>query len=291
VLFRSVGETPVWRDGLDLLGQLFGVQTAVIPHYDNAEGGNHDTRFCYLGERRLEKLEGDLPDDALVLGVDEHTAITFDLDGRRASISGLGGVTVRHRGVSATYPTGATIEVDALFTPPRAEAASASGVRADAVAAASGTASLSGAHRSDGGEHASGSPLLMESNRLEREFRARLAGGDPGGAVTAILDLDETLREWSRDSTQSDEPDRVRAVLQSLIVRLGEAAAKGVGDPKEPVAPFVDLLLELRKRARAAKDWGSADFIRDGLIAAQVEVRDNPDGTTWELTGESAQTG
>ena len=30
-----------------------GLPAVVVPHYDNAEGGHHDTRFCYLGERRL----------------------------------------------------------------------------------------------------------------------------------------------------------------------------------------------------------------------------------------------
>src|SRR6266571_3494942 len=37
-----------------VVGTALGV---VIPHYDNAEGGTHDTRFCYLGERRLAALE------------------------------------------------------------------------------------------------------------------------------------------------------------------------------------------------------------------------------------------
>ena len=37
--------------------RLAAAGVAVIPHYDNAEGGNHDTRFCYLGERRLDSLE------------------------------------------------------------------------------------------------------------------------------------------------------------------------------------------------------------------------------------------
>ena len=47
--------------GLDLLGAATGLRAAVVPHYDNAEGGNHDTRFCYLGERRLRVLEALLP--------------------------------------------------------------------------------------------------------------------------------------------------------------------------------------------------------------------------------------
>jgi hypothetical protein len=57
----KVGRDPHWLDGLDVLSEI-GLHVAVIPHYDNAEGGNHDTRFCYLGERRLAMLEPSLPD-------------------------------------------------------------------------------------------------------------------------------------------------------------------------------------------------------------------------------------
>lgn len=53
------GEEPYWLDGLNLLGDL-GIPAVVIPHYNNAEGGHHDTRFCYLGERRLVALEAEL---------------------------------------------------------------------------------------------------------------------------------------------------------------------------------------------------------------------------------------
>src|SRR5216683_2901823 len=70
----KVGDDPSWAEGLDLLSD-FGLRVAVIPHYDNAEGGTHDTRYCYLGERRLTVLERELPEDAAVLGVDEHTAL------------------------------------------------------------------------------------------------------------------------------------------------------------------------------------------------------------------------
>src|SRR5450756_936149 len=66
---RQVGEEPRWVDGLDLLGRLTGITAAVVPHYDNAEGATHDTRFCYLGERRLTRLEADLPAECGVLGL------------------------------------------------------------------------------------------------------------------------------------------------------------------------------------------------------------------------------
>jgi len=73
----------------------------VIPHYNNAEGGTHDTRYCYMGERRLRMLEELLPDGVDVLGVDEHTAAIFDIDAATVTIRGRGGLTWRRKGVAA----------------------------------------------------------------------------------------------------------------------------------------------------------------------------------------------
>src|ERR1700722_1120822 len=101
----KVGEPPHWVDGLDLLSPL-GLKVAVIPHYNNKEGGTYDTRYCYLGERRLALLERDLPADAAVLGVDEHTAAVFDLRARTVEVAGRGTVTVRRRGVSTVLAAG-----------------------------------------------------------------------------------------------------------------------------------------------------------------------------------------
>ncbi|HVL26786.1 MAG TPA: hypothetical protein VM390_01465, partial [Acidimicrobiales bacterium] len=109
----KVGEAPRWLAGLDLLAPL-GLAAAVVPHFNNAEGGNHDTRYCYMGERRLRALEGQLPGGAFVLGVDEHTACVFDLAAGTATVSGLGGVTVRSRGRSTFVEAGRTVGTGCL---------------------------------------------------------------------------------------------------------------------------------------------------------------------------------
>ena len=109
----KVGEEPAGFDGLDLLDRL-GLPVALIPHYDNAEGGTHDTRFSYLGEERLARLESELPDGVFVLGVDEHTALCLDLDAGQASVAGHGGVTVRARGRSVRLESGETFSLDQL---------------------------------------------------------------------------------------------------------------------------------------------------------------------------------
>src|SRR5580704_1448071 len=109
----KVGEEPRWLDGLDLLS-VTGLRAAVVPHYNNAEGGTHDTRYCYMGERRLRMLEELLPEGVDILGVDEHTAAIFDIDAGTVSIRGRGGLTWRRQGVSQRFENGTTMPVSAL---------------------------------------------------------------------------------------------------------------------------------------------------------------------------------
>ena len=40
------GADPYWEPGLGLFERLTGIPAAIVPHYDNAEGGTHDTRLC-----------------------------------------------------------------------------------------------------------------------------------------------------------------------------------------------------------------------------------------------------
>lgn len=109
----KVGEEPTWREGLDVLG-LFGLRCAVIPHYDNAEGGNHDTRFCYLGATRLTTLENLLPTGAAIFGVDEHTAAIFSLDSDTVTIEGRGHAYWRVNGVERQLANGSTTALSEL---------------------------------------------------------------------------------------------------------------------------------------------------------------------------------
>lgn len=43
----------------------------------------------------------------------------------------------------------------------------------------------------------------------------------------------------------------------------------------------MQLVLELRQKARETKDWAMADKIRDALAAANITVKDGKDGTSW----------
>jgi cyanophycinase-like exopeptidase len=271
----KVGADPTWLPGLDLLTPL-GLPVAVIPHYDNAEGGTHDTRFCYLGEARLQVLEQQLPVGHFVLGIDSHTALVLDLVAGTATVEGVGGVTIRVEGHSRALPSGTTLAIDAI---PRIAAAVGEGAT-DAVSEPSSMGAEAAPAPPAG--PSTGSPLDAEVRDLEARFRAQLATGATGEAVGTILALDELLLAWSRDTEGTGELDRARATYRSCIVRLGEhAGAADRATSAERLAPLVDLLVDLRDRARADRDWRRADWIRDALVDAGIEIHDGADSTTW----------
>ena len=259
----KAGVTPAWEPGLNLVEQATGLPAVVIPHYDNAEGGHHDTRYCYLGERRLSALERDLPDESFVLGVDEHTAVELDLAAGTATVVGNGRLTVRRHGRSVVYPSGSVLDLDDLAKgtggAPARPAGPAEGSREPAPAA--DTASL----------------------RADTAFDAALAARDVDGCVAAILDLEQALLAWSADTLTSDEGDHARASLRRMVLRLGELASVGARDPADVVGPYVQALLDLRARARSAGDYAGSDWIRDRLGEAGVDVRDTPSGAEWQL--------
>jgi hypothetical protein len=222
-----------------------------------------------------------------VLGIDEHTVLVVDLESRTATVSGRGSLTIRRRGASRVVPAGERLELSVLLAGARGAASSpaargrkpADEPAADEPAAAPQSADAAAPRKS---------PLLAETARLEHAFEAAIAGRKAADAAEAILTLDRTIAEWSADTLQTDDPDRARAILYSMVQRLGEAAAGGLRDPRELLAPLVESLITLRGELRAAKAFELADRVRDRLIAARIELRDTPAGTVWDLRGEPA---
>jgi cyanophycinase-like exopeptidase len=268
------GVDPYWVDGLDLLTDI-GLPVVVIPHYDNKEGGNHDTSKCYLGERRLLLLEPELDDDVFILGVDEHTGVIIDLDAQTAEVVGKGGITLRKDAVSTRIESGETVPFSTLQRGP-VTSGSGPAVTPTPQSGASGPSpELAGANIPS---------LAGDASRLEAEFDAALADRNADGAVAAILSLDAAMVEWARDTLQGDEMSRARASLRSMIVRLGAAASGGVRDPRVVLGPVVEAALAARITARDAKAYAVSDAIRDNLTAAGIEVRDTADGAEWVLT-------
>ncbi|MFI6925663.1 hypothetical protein ACIBIZ_37370 [Nonomuraea spiralis] len=257
----KVGAEPHWREGVDLLEAL-GLRAVLIPHYDNAEGGTHDTRYCYLGERRLARMERELPPDTAVLGLDEHTALIVDLESEEVRVAGRGGLTVRRPGSVTVLPAGTRTSLAAVrdlaeggtpgAVPPPPDVA---GPPEDAV-------------------------TLEETIRsCEELFKAAVAGPDLVAAAQLVLDLEAEIVKWAADTEEdSGGVDQARELMRLLIARLGEAAATA------PLRPLVGPLLDLRAELRGSGRYETADALRAAMARGGVLVEDTPDGPRWSLT-------
>jgi hypothetical protein len=276
----KVGSDPYWHDGLALLREL-GVNASVIPHYDNAEGGSHDTRFCYLGERRLRILESKMSSDEFVIGVDEHTGLVINLDGERAEVVGNATVTLRKGDRQVVYATGDSFALDVLRSPEFASGSGGSATKKTASDTPSARGTVTAAATSS--TPAASTSLVGSMESCRAAFDLAIERGDADGAIEAVLTLESSIRAWSADTLQSDERDRAVATLRSMISRLGEIATTGLQDPRSVVAPYVDGMLTIRKIVRAEKRFDLSDVVRDQLLAAGVEVRDTKDGVEWVL--------
>ena len=92
-----------------------------------------------------------------------------------------------------------------------------------------------------------------------------LSDGDPGAA-----DLYATVAEMT-------------SILGINPADAPWATATGGDDLTPVVDRLVSTLLEQRSEARAAKDWGRADAIRDTLTEAGLSITDTPEGARWSL--------
>ena len=276
----KVGQDVERLDGLDILSSI-GINAAVIPHYDNAEGGNHDTRFCYLGEKRLELFETMLDNDTYVLGVDEHTGLIIDMDTQEATVVGNGGVTLRVKSQSFVYPTGSVLPLSLLQDPFQLLDPGASTTSTSAVRASSTETQIR-----DAQTNSVSSSLEQSLQHTSQEFEQAMKDRNAEGAVRAVLALEQAMVDWKADTLQGDVSDRCRATLRSMMSQLGDAAVSGVRDPREVVSPYIEAMLAVRAIVRAEKRFDLSDIIRDAFASLNIEVRDTPQGAEWSLPTE-----
>jgi len=128
---------------------------------------------------------------------------------------------------------------------------------------------------------------------------ATLADGEPPDAVAAAtrafadaMDDDfgtpKAIAAWSPlvsgAAAIAEAGPRAAAhakrALEGMMRTLGLRVAREVRASAEAEKPLLDLVLELRKGARATKQFAVSDRIRDALTAMKYELRDRPDGGT-----------
>lgn len=110
----KVGEDLHWQQGLNFFAP-FGLDLALVPHWNNQEGGPElDTSCCFMGRARFAELQSLLPHQTVAVGIDEHTALILDLVNGVGHVQGAGSVTVMRGGEQTIVASGAAFHLARL---------------------------------------------------------------------------------------------------------------------------------------------------------------------------------
>jgi len=249
----KVGSDVHWIDGLDILGHN-GLNVAVVPHWNNNSGGDHDTNYCFMGAPRWQILREMLPDDAAILGLDEHTACILRIDDNLAEVRGNGQVTVINSDSEHVFESGDSFSLDLLRTADRPDSQPTS--------------------PPDGNTPTWENLRTQHEALLHEKYPSLSSVTDYTYDVLALLTAAREASDWQ---TMRQAEDALRNVVVDTLASLDLAPV----DEDTIVKPFIDLLLAIRKELRDDRQWGHADAIRDRLIGLGIEVQDTPQGAIW----------
>jgi cysteinyl-tRNA synthetase len=147
-------------------------------------------------------------------------------------------------------------------------------------------------------EPAAAGALATEVAGLRRRFLEHMDDDfNTGGAVGVLYELLGALNRFADQQHLEDPQRRAPAALaewRGAVLTLRELAwLLGLFQEAPPrksaqadggiVAGLMQLLLDLRKEARQAKNFALADQIRQRLAALGVMLEDRAGGTTWRL--------
>ncbi len=264
----KVGQAPHWAEGLNILG-AFGLEWAVVPHWNNAEGGNHDTRYCFMGKSRLKHLEAQLPETVTILGLDEHTVLIIDLADQTASIKGMGNVTLRKNGRERVFEKGDHIPLSLL----RDETDAHPYVTAEVTTEQANTPAP------DDEQDRVWQPVEDLAERIQTDLEHNRVEQ----ATHGVLELERHIQDVLEQLQERNGEGAAREMLRNMIALLGARLAERPRSKEACLEPLVTALLELRGRFRSDKAYEAADAIRDCLQQAGIRLEDTPEGMRWYL--------
>lgn len=111
------------------------------------------------------------------------------------------------------------------------------------------------------------------------QSNAALVGEALSAGLEQLLSLAGVLGLELTSKAQEEDP-QLKAGLVQLLESMG-AAEDAAETQSADTAALMDNLLQLRQKARQAKDFAKADKVRDGLKALNILIEDTNQGPRW----------
>jgi cysteinyl-tRNA synthetase len=131
-------------------------------------------------------------------------------------------------------------------------------------------------------------PSLSQSiDDLKQEFINEMDDDfNTAGAMSKIFDL---VKEANLILAKGQIPQddllsliKIKQIIEEFDNFLGILYYKETTQSSIKEEALIDILIDVRSKLRAEKQWSLADYIRDQLDSVGVELKDHPEKTTWK---------
>jgi cysteinyl-tRNA synthetase len=121
-----------------------------------------------------------------------------------------------------------------------------------------------------------------ENVKAEFEGKFRDAVSNDLNTSMAITVLYDALKADTNDATKLALVESFDRVLSLDLIGHAKALSEG-SDVDPELAKYVEEQIAKRAEAKKAKDFATADAIRDELLKKGVEIKDTREGVKWQI--------
>ncbi|MCL4150147.1 UNVERIFIED_CONTAM: hypothetical protein GTU68_029852 [Idotea baltica] len=105
-------------------------------------------------------------------------------------------------------------------------------------------------------------------------------------ALARMFEIVPKINSWhegltSLDEVSKDTLNKLMKLFNDMIFEVFGLKDEDQGSNHNELDQVMQLVIDIRAQSRADKNWAISDQIRDHLAAANIQLKDGKDGTTW----------